>query len=142
MVFASFEPSVCVAVNWKQPNFAVFFASNCGLESSTGLDNANTPDRSTTDARCRSLDAAITFATANNLLGVMVVASLLARVPSLMAAVKDSGVLVAAFGSKDQTSLLTSSIPPIVDGAISSTVDAVLQDGILSYIDHASRTVV
>ncbi|KAG8927295.1 ubiquitin-protein ligase peroxin 12 [Tulasnella sp. 417] len=141
MVFASFEPTVCVAVNWKQPNFAVFFASNCGLESSTGLDNANTPNRSAADPRCGSLDAAITFAKANNLLGVMIAASLLVRVPSLVAAVKDSGVLVAAFGSKDQTSVLTSSIPPIVDGAVSSTVDAVLQDGILSYIDHTPRTV-
>ncbi|KAG9047366.1 ubiquitin-protein ligase peroxin 12 [Tulasnella sp. UAMH 9824] len=141
MVFASFEPSVCVAVNWKQPNFAVFFASNCGLESSTGLDNADTPNRSMEDARCTSLDAAIAFAKANNLLGVMIAASLLVRVPSLVVAVKDSGVLVAAFGSRDQTSLLTSSTPPIVDGVVSSTVDAVLQDGILSYIDHAPRTV-
>ncbi|KAG8900763.1 ubiquitin-protein ligase peroxin 12 [Tulasnella sp. 408] len=139
VVFASFEPSVCVAVNWKQPNF--FFASNCGLESSTGLDTADTPNRSMEDAHCASLDAAIAFAKANNLLGVMVAASLLVRVPSLVVAVKDSGVLVAAFGSKDQTSLLTSSTPPIVDGVVSSTVDAVLQDGILSYIDHAPRTV-
>ncbi|KAG9002368.1 phosphate system positive regulatory protein pho81 [Tulasnella sp. 427] len=139
IVFASFEPSVCVAVNWKQPNYAVFFASNCGSESASGLDNAPIPNRPTADVHCRSLDAAINFAKANNILGVMVAASLLTRVPSLIAAVKDSGVLVAAFGSKDQTALLTSLIQPVVDGATPNTIDAVLQDGVLSYIDHGPR---
>ncbi|KAJ1924418.1 phosphate system positive regulatory protein pho81 [Tieghemiomyces parasiticus] len=30
ILFTSFHPDVCTALNWKQPNFPVFFATHCG----------------------------------------------------------------------------------------------------------------
>ncbi|KAI9144988.1 hypothetical protein BKA69DRAFT_1052414 [Paraphysoderma sedebokerense] len=33
LIFSSFNPGVCTAVNWKQPNYAVFFNSYCGYPS-------------------------------------------------------------------------------------------------------------
>ncbi|KAJ3127326.1 phosphate system positive regulatory protein pho81 [Nowakowskiella sp. JEL0407] len=30
IIFSSFNPSVCTAISWKQPNYGVFFASRCG----------------------------------------------------------------------------------------------------------------
>ncbi|KAG0353055.1 phosphate system positive regulatory protein pho81 [Gamsiella multidivaricata] len=29
-MFSSFNPVICSAMNWKQPNYAVFFSTNCG----------------------------------------------------------------------------------------------------------------
>ncbi|KAJ1535636.1 phosphate system positive regulatory protein pho81, partial [Nowakowskiella sp. JEL0078] len=32
IIFSSFNPSVCTAIGWKQPNYGVFFASRCGYK--------------------------------------------------------------------------------------------------------------
>ncbi|CAJ0765751.1 19733_t:CDS:2, partial [Entrophospora sp. SA101] len=33
VIFSSLNPAICTALNWKQPNYAVFFKSYCGYES-------------------------------------------------------------------------------------------------------------
>lgn len=99
IVFSSFEPNICTAINWKQPNcgFAdipcgsysrghadrtaatdpVFFMSNCGLPSGQDPDTPGSKWETAVDARCASVDAAVTFVKANNLLGVLLHAYLL-----------------------------------------------------------------
>ncbi|KAG8906028.1 ubiquitin-protein ligase peroxin 12 [Tulasnella sp. 403] len=134
VVFTSFEPNVCVAVNWKQPNYAVFFSSDCGLPSSRHSNDPATGD-TLSDPRCASLDAAVNCAKANNLLGILINASLLVRIPSLIPAIKDSGVLLAAYGKQDQLSTLSAPTAAGDNGA-TSAVDGILQDGVLSYLDH------
>lgn len=92
VVLSSFNPVVCTALNWKQPNFSVFFASYCGL-SRTGNAGGGVAGDSTQpgrlvpanrveeDRRCTSIREAVKFARANNLLGIMLDATMLVRSP-------------------------------------------------------------
>ncbi|KAI0921288.1 hypothetical protein AcW2_006306 [Taiwanofungus camphoratus] len=135
VVFTSFAPDVCAALNWKQPNYPVFLASQCGepshsLPSRTALCMADV-----CDYRFSSLNSAIDFSKSNNLLGVILDASLLARVPSLIQGVKDLGLLVGTFGAKEDMSKLHASSDTDANG-----IDAALQDGVLTYFDYYKRS--
>ncbi|WVF68862.1 hypothetical protein IAT40_003635 [Kwoniella sp. CBS 6097] len=145
IIFSSFEPEVCTALNWKQPNYAVFFASYCGIspygDSSTST-NTSTPTPSNAlargskrrrlsptseeeevDLRCLSVREAVNFAKSTNLLGVILEGTTLAAVPSLVASVKDAGLLLATFGD-------ASDIAALKQGASDGrTVDAFVIDG-------------
>lgn len=79
IVFSSFNPVVCTALNWKQPNFSVFFASYCGLSRSNPEGRMVPANRIEDDRRCTSIREAVKFAKANNLLGVMLDATILVR---------------------------------------------------------------
>jgi CDK inhibitor PHO81 len=93
--FMAHSPSVCTALNWKQPNCklgryfsrffclqrpadAVFFATHGGVDPQAGHDDASGTARST-DRRCLSVANAVEFAKSNNLLGILVNARLLVR---------------------------------------------------------------
>ncbi|WVW86581.1 hypothetical protein I302_108631 [Kwoniella bestiolae CBS 10118] len=131
-IFSSFEPEVATALNWKQPNYAVFFASYCGISSQTPASGSDrkrlipiSPEEES-DLRCLSVREAVNFAKSTNLLGVILEATTLAAVPSLVASVKDAGLLLATFGdSTDITSLRQGAS----DGR---TVDAFVIDGIMT----------
>lgn len=56
---------------------AVLFASFCGLSRSTPEGQLNPPNRSETDKRCTSIEGAVRFAKANNLLGVLLDATMI-----------------------------------------------------------------
>jgi CDK inhibitor PHO81 len=77
IVLSSFNPVVCTALNWKQPNFSVFFASYCGLSRSSPEGKMVPANRVEDDRRCTSIREAVRFAKANNLLGVMLDATIL-----------------------------------------------------------------
>jgi len=134
VVFTSFSPDVCAALNWKQPNYPVFFASQCGersrwLPSATALSIDDVHDY-----RFSSLDSAVEFSKSNNLLGVLLDAGLLARVPSLIQGVKDLGLLIGTYGAQEDLSKL-----PTSSGTDPNGIDAALQDGVLTYFDFYKR---
>ncbi|GBE79586.1 Ankyrin repeat protein nuc-2 [Sparassis crispa] len=135
VVFTSFAPDVCAALNWKQPNYPVFLASECGERSNAPPSAAALSLDDSHDYRLSSLDSAVDFSKLNNLLGVLLDAKLLAQVPSVIQGVKDFGLLVAAFGTPDDLARL-----PMSSGADSNRIDASLQDGLLMYIDHYKRS--
>jgi CDK inhibitor PHO81 len=58
---------------------AVFFASYCGLSRSTAEGQLSPANRIEDDRRCTSIREAVKFARANNLLGVMLEATILVR---------------------------------------------------------------
>ncbi|KAK2466431.1 hypothetical protein APHAL10511_002073 [Amanita phalloides] len=129
VVFTSFSSDVCAFLNWKQPNYPVFYASSCGQHAeSAGGDG---------DDRTASLGVAIEFASSNNLLGVFVEASLLVRVPSLIHGIRNAGLLVGVHGkAEDYNELITTS-------QIDSTpVDAYINGGMVIFVDNAMRDVV
>ncbi|KAF8529169.1 cyclin-dependent protein kinase inhibitor [Hysterangium stoloniferum] len=126
LVFSSFAPDVCAALNWKQPNYAVFFASDCGVwawPSENDFVCSAQVDRR--DRRCKSTAAAVDFAKWNNLLGLLINSTILTKVPSLVQGIRDSGLLLAAFGSRESASQ-----------ADLGTLDALMQNGVLTFIDH------
>ncbi|GJJ07584.1 hypothetical protein Clacol_001787 [Clathrus columnatus] len=129
LVFSSLKPDICSALNWKQPNYAVFFATDCGiwkLLPEHGLVCDGNVERE--DRRCQSVAAAVDFAKWNNLLGILINGSILAKVPSLTQTIKDSGLLLGAI---DSTSHVNQSDIGILD--------AVSRFGTLTFADHTLR---
>ncbi|KAK4053696.1 phosphate system positive regulatory protein pho81 [Microbotryomycetes sp. JL201] len=117
IVLSSFNPVVCTALNWKQPNFSVFFASYCGLSRSSPEGMMVPANRVEDDRRCTSIREAVKFAKANNLLGVMLDATILVQVPSLIQSAKEHGLLITTFGTTRRVAL----------------ADAHMASGVLSY---------
>lgn len=108
ILFSSRSPTVCTALNWKQPNYAVFFASFCGIDGMASLERGQLlpSTRHETDPRRESISEAVRFAKSNNLLGIMVDVALLNHVPHLVESVKASGLLLITIGKfKRQQSL-------------------------------------
>ncbi|KAF9949571.1 phosphate system positive regulatory protein pho81 [Mortierella alpina] len=180
-MFSSFNPVICSALNWKQPNYAVFFCTYCGYNqgrnprfysadgptttnlkrkepidsidpeiyppfkhgsstsmlsnlaeqrgppsyaSSVTVTSSPTSVKSSpslphpsllqsislddaggfyeADRRCTSIKEAIKFARSNNLLGVICEATPLIQVPSLIANIKESGLVLTSFGASNR----------------------------------------
>lgn len=98
--FSSRSPTVCTALNWKQPNYAVFFASYCGLARTADGKTILAPcDRGEPDPRRQSVSEAVRFAKSNNLLGIMVDAIVLNHVPQLVHSIKAAGLLLITIGT-------------------------------------------
>lgn len=100
ILFTSRSPTVCTALNWKQPNYAVFFASDCGLrrDASTGQVTLAPTESNEPDPRRSSVSEAVRFAKNNNLLGLAIDATLLNSVPELVQTIKAAGFLLITIG--------------------------------------------
>ncbi|CAH7670007.1 hypothetical protein PPACK8108_LOCUS4678 [Phakopsora pachyrhizi] len=124
LVLSSSDPLVCTALNWKQPNYAVFFTSHCGVSGWNRNDGQLIVFPASdieVDRRCSSILEAAKFAKANNLLGVRLNATLVLRVPSLIQSAKENGLFVATFGEESNETVELG-----VDGYMSS-------EGVLEY---------
>lgn len=73
LVFSSYHPNVCTVLNWKQPNYPVLFCVDVSAtENLTKCVSAHgLPVREPEDRRCGSMREATTFASSNNLLGLI-----------------------------------------------------------------------
>ncbi|KAJ7047678.1 cyclin-dependent protein kinase inhibitor [Mycena alexandri] len=135
IVFTSFSPDVCSAINWKQPNYPVFFASQCGKKQSRPNWPAFIGEDE--DWRTTSVGAAVEFARANNLLGIFVDADLLMQVPSLIDGIRNAGLLIGINGASEISEPLTSA--SVIEG---TPVDAFVRDGMVFYVDHSMRELI
>ncbi|CAG8554771.1 11064_t:CDS:10 [Acaulospora morrowiae] len=116
VTFSSFNPAICTVLNWKQPNYAVFFNSFCGFENENfnrgkkrkerdgNINEDATYEEIERDKRCTSIKEAVKFAKINNLLGVICEATLLVRVPSLITSIKQAGLILTTFGTANNDS--------------------------------------
>lgn len=67
IVFSSYNPTVCTAVNWKQPNYPVFLCNDLGREGETaGAKAVQSSGRRTT-----SIKEAVRIAQNNNFMGLI-----------------------------------------------------------------------
>lgn len=99
VVFTSFSPDVCAALNWKQPNCEykdvcihvclvyspppvdpVFFASQCGRTCMHPPSATALTTKDARDYRVSSLNSAVEVCKTNNLLGLLLDAEFLVRV--------------------------------------------------------------
>ncbi|CAG8534348.1 4022_t:CDS:2, partial [Cetraspora pellucida] len=132
VMFSSFNPAICTALNWKQPNYAVFFNSHCGFDNNHGRKRKEQEDCATyeeeieQDKRCTSIKEAVKFAKMNNLLGVIFEATLLVHVPSLITNVKQAGLILTTFGSANND-------PHNILIQEKYGVDAMVVDGVIKY---------
>ncbi|GBB88938.1 hypothetical protein RclHR1_15560002 [Rhizophagus clarus] len=131
VMFSSFNPAICTALNWKQPNYAVFFNSYCGFDNEEiirgkkrkGREDNGTYEDVEKDKRCTSIKEAVKFAKSNNLLGVIFDATLLVKVPSLIMNVKQAGLVLTTFGTTNNDNILQDKYK----------VDAKVTDGVIRY---------
>ncbi|KAI8799690.1 hypothetical protein BJ742DRAFT_844824 [Cladochytrium replicatum] len=138
IIFSSFNPGVCTAINWKQPNYGVFFGSRCGYAAVSGgstmvsprrrrkQQNGEGAEKVETDRRCLSIKEAVRFARSSNLLGVVCDARPLIQVPMLINTIKESGLILATFGEANTKRAN-------VDVQERAGVDAIISDGVFRY---------
>jgi len=133
IAFLSFSPDVCSALNWKQPNYPVFFGTKCGKDK-LSLPNPTAFGSGQDDKRSSSVGCAVEFAKANNLLGVFVERELLTQVPSLIDGIRSAELLVGVYGT----------IPGAGPSGLSieqdnTMFDAIVSDDVMSFIDNSMR---
>jgi len=135
LTFISFSSDVCSALNWKQPNYPVFFGCICGkdglhLPSPTAWGSGNNL------RRMSCVGVAIEFAKANNLLGIFVDSDLLVEVPSLIDGIRSVELLVGVHGASEK---LAQGNTGVMSDGDCSLVDASIRDGVISFVDYSIR---
>jgi len=73
IVFSSYNPIICTAINWKQPNFPVFLCNDLGRE---GVENVQTAVLSD-GRRTTSIKESVRIAQSNNFMGLICCSRLL-----------------------------------------------------------------
>ncbi|KAF5672435.1 ankyrin repeat nuc-2 [Fusarium heterosporum] len=129
MVFSSYNPRLCTALNWKQPNFPVFLCNDLGREETSG---ANGPALNS-GRRSASIKEVVRIAQSNNFMGLICYSRLLEMVPALVDAIKSNGLALVTDKSTDSpdASPMTDPFPRPPKG-----VDGVLKThGILRFND-------
>ncbi|KAL4082008.1 hypothetical protein V8B97DRAFT_1863407 [Scleroderma yunnanense] len=132
IAFTSFSPQVCAALNWKQPNYPVFFSSHCGQIDVDGGESAPSPALRDAgdDYYSSSVAAGVEFAKMNNLLGIFFDSGLLRQVPSLVQGIRDAGLLVGIHGDSSTPNVM-------VHSTDNAQVDAYIRDGTVTYLDNS-----
>jgi len=109
IIFTSFNPFICTALKWKQPNYAVFFATCCGYKinhfhyHTTDHLYCDTTEQEElqTEKTCASLKEAINFAKENHFIGISCEATPLVQRPILINTIKESGLFLTTFGKEN-----------------------------------------
>ncbi|RDB20514.1 Ankyrin repeat protein nuc-2 [Hypsizygus marmoreus] len=138
IVFTSFSPDMCTVVNWKQPNYPVFFVSRCGKNNAYTSSPTALGAEEDSDPRLSSIGSAVQFARINNLLGVFVDADLLIQVPSLIHGIRNAGLLVGTHGESENLGILSAS----TSGIEGTPVDAVLGGGRVVFADNSMQELI
>jgi CDK inhibitor PHO81 len=102
IIFSSFNPCICSVMNWKQPNYGVFFATKAGYRSQEGPWRELYTGFKESDIRCNSIKEAVKFAKSSNLLGLVCEASPLIQAPVLIQTIKESGLILASYGKENE----------------------------------------
>ncbi|KAL8927733.1 MAG: hypothetical protein Q9208_002148 [Pyrenodesmia sp. 3 TL-2023] len=111
LVFTSYNPDICTALNWKQPNYPVLLCNDLGTVRSPRSNNARSDGHNSI-----SVKEAVRIAQSNNFMGLVCNSRLLDLVPALIDSVKVAGLVLVTDrserGSKDN------GIPEGVDGVL------------------------
>lgn len=73
IVFSSYNPRLCTALNWKQPNFPVFLCNDLGREETSGVNGTAL----TSGRRSASIKEVVRIAQSNNFMGLICYSRLL-----------------------------------------------------------------
>ncbi|KAI9893210.1 MAG: phosphate system positive regulatory protein pho81 [Vezdaea aestivalis] len=103
IVFSSYNPDLCTALNWKQPNYPVFLCNDLGRDSTLEGAGGSSTTVQSSGHLALSIKEAVRIAQSNNFMGLVCISKLLDMVPALIESVKVAGlVLVADTASLDQ----------------------------------------
>lgn len=125
MVFSSYNPNLCTALNWKQPNFPVFLCNDLGREDDATVA-ATVPEAVISSGRrTASVKEVVRTAQSNNFMGLVCSSRLLDMVPALVDAIKSQGLALVVDRSAEQ---------PQGVGPLAKGIDGVLKsDGVLRF---------
>lgn len=114
IIFSSFNPDICLCLNFKQPSIPILFLTDAGC-SSIG------------DIRASSLQEAIRFASRWNLLGIVSAAEPLINSPRLVRVVKENGLVCVSYGALNNDSLMVQVcyFSPILDTSCTNPLHSV-----------------
>ncbi|KAK0723157.1 ankyrin repeat protein nuc-2 [Lasiosphaeria miniovina] len=126
VVFSSYNPSVCTALNWKQPNFPVFLCNDLGRQDDGG-------NSMSTSQRASSIKDVVRTAQSNNFMGLICCSRLLDMVPALVDSIKSHGLALVVDKSGERPGpILTSLADPFP--RLPKGVDGLLKDnGVLRF---------
>ncbi|KAF8474962.1 ankyrin repeat protein nuc-2 [Kalaharituber pfeilii] len=91
VMFSSYNMNICTALNWKQPNYPVFYCNDSGNEPIQEPVGVGFSRRGSV-----SIKEAVSFAASNNLMGIICSLKLLGLVPALVQSIKEAGLVVVA----------------------------------------------
>jgi CDK inhibitor PHO81 len=103
IVFSSFNPNICTAVNWKQPNYPVLLCNDLGSLRRT-LQPSNSISEMPTE-RGTSLKETARLAQTNNFMGLTCSARILQMVPALTETIKQAGLVLVSDASEEEGSI-------------------------------------
>ncbi|ELR08665.1 phosphate system positive regulatory protein pho81 [Pseudogymnoascus destructans] len=130
IVFSAYNPAICAALNWKQPNFPVFLCNDLGREDAPIVSAEGGIERD--GRRTTSVKEAVKIAKDNNLMGLISCSRLLDMVPSLTNAIKSEGLVLVTDKSTEQQAPidpLSDPFPRLPEG-----IDGVLKgNGVLRF---------
>ncbi|KAH8156340.1 hypothetical protein CIB48_g11907 [Xylaria polymorpha] len=112
IIFSSFNPDICLCLNFKQPSIPIMFLTDAGIGP-------------VSDIRASSLQEAIRFASRWNLLGIVSNATPFMHCPRLVKVVKQSGLVCVSYGVQNNN-------PELVQLQVNEGIDAVIVDSVLA----------
>ncbi|TGJ87213.1 hypothetical protein E0Z10_g1511 [Xylaria hypoxylon] len=112
IIFSSFNPDICLCLNFKQPSIPIMFLTDAGVEP-------------VSDIRASSLQEAVRFASRWNLLGIVSNATPFVNCPRLIKVVKQSGLVCVSYGVQNND-------PEQVQVQVNEGIDAVIVDSVLA----------
>ncbi|KAI1374854.1 glycerophosphodiester phosphodiesterase GDE1 [Hypoxylon crocopeplum] len=112
IIFSSFNPDICLCLNFKQPSIPILFLTDAGTEE-------------VSDIRASSLQEAVRFASRWNLLGIVSNAEPFVNSPRLVKVVKQTGLVCVSYGTQNND-------PTLVQRQVKEGIDAVIVDNVLA----------
>jgi len=113
IIFSSFHADICKALQLKQPQFPVLFLTEGGKSKRV-------------DVRCNSLHAAIRFARAHSLFGVVTNVKAILKAPQMIGAVHKNGLVLLTYGAENNdTRMIDLQLKHGIDGVVSDHVQHV-----------------
>ncbi|KAH8693124.1 putative cyclin dependent kinase inhibitor Pho81 [Talaromyces proteolyticus] len=105
VVFSSYNSNICIALNWKQPNFPVLLCNDLGQMKDFVRENNTGAVVQSSGHTSISIKEAARIAQSNNLMGLICRSSLLNIMPALIETIKEQGLVLVADASdmSDQT---------------------------------------
>ncbi|KAL4790614.1 hypothetical protein BDV19DRAFT_331875 [Aspergillus venezuelensis] len=103
VVFTSYNANICIALNWKQPNYPVLLCNDLGQIRDLARNAGAHPDVDSSGRASMSIKESARIGQSNNFMGLVCRSSLLNLVPALVATIKELGlVLVADTSDEDE----------------------------------------
>ncbi|KAK3321190.1 ankyrin repeat protein nuc-2 [Cercophora scortea] len=109
VVFSSYNPGICTALNWKQPNFPVFLCNDLGRLDLDRMvvDGGNGEGEDdgvvlSSGTRTGSIKDVVRTAQSNNFMGLICCQRLLDMVPALIDAIKSHGLALVVDKSGEE----------------------------------------